>query len=121
LPWVHLADLRVPVERPAGFVYVLSYPGDPWRLKVGYASDPRARAKNIGGTLAPQAPKIEALYFVADEPQRVERAAHRRLRECRCNGEWFRCGLADARDAIERAAALLGVALVEVETSQVLR
>lgn len=112
----HLSQLLVPAAAPAGFVYAMSYPDDRHHIKIGFTNNPTQRVRDIGGTLAPKNPQIEALYFAPEAPQRIERAVHRRLGECRVNGEWFRVGAADAADAIERAAGAMGLFVVEVDT-----
>jgi len=46
-----------------GYIYVLSYPGSD-KLKIGHSLDPFDRAKDIGGTKAPDNPLMEAAFHI---------------------------------------------------------
>jgi hypothetical protein len=86
------------------WLYCLSYPGDRDHLKVGYTQrTPRARAKEIGGTLAPLTPVVEVAWE-CDEARKLESLVHRRLQSVRVNGEWFNETVAGIEDAVERVA-----------------
>jgi len=87
----------------------MSYPGDPDHLKVGHTSrTPRARACEIGGTMAPKTPVVEVSWWCADA-RRLEKLTHHRLRDVRVNGEWFRETLAGIEDAVEHVAEVYGI------------
>lgn len=71
-----------------GFVYVMSYPGSQM-VKIGHSLDPTTRAMDIGGTLAPEEPVVEAYFWCTERRQDVERQAHRIRASVRQHGEWF--------------------------------
>jgi hypothetical protein len=86
------------------WLYCLSYPGDRDHLKVGYTQrTPRARAAEIGGTMAPKTPVVEVAWE-CDDARRLESLVHRRLQSVRVNGEWFNETVAGIEDAVERIA-----------------
>ena len=91
-----------------GYVYVMSYPGSD-KVKIGHTLNPTTRAADIGGTLAPETPIVEAYFWCAERREDVERAAHRIESATRCNGEWFKCSVAHALDVIKQAAGQVGV------------
>ena len=91
-----------------GFVYVMSYPGSD-KVKIGHSLDPNSRAVDIGGTLAPEEPVVEAYYWCAERRQDVERRAHLIRTLERANGEWFRISVSAALTTIEQAAKDVGV------------
>ena len=82
-----------------GFVYVMSYP-DSSKVKIGHALHPDTRASNIGGTLAPEDPQLEAYYWCSENREKVERAAHSALAQHRGKGEWFSVSVPQAMQAI---------------------
>ena len=86
-----------------GFVYILSYPGDD-KLKIGHSLDPFNRAKDIGGTKAPEVPIVEAVFWCSERREDVERASHRLESGRRHNGEWFDISMERAFDVIQQAA-----------------
>lgn len=86
-----------------GYVYVMSYPGSS-KVKIGHALSPTIRASDIGGTLAPEQPSIEALFWCAERREDVERAAHRLEKSNRRNGEWFEISVEQALVTIQSAA-----------------
>jgi hypothetical protein len=91
-----------------GYVYVMSYPGSD-KVKIGHAQNPSIRASQIGGTLAPEKPQIEALFWCSERRSDVERSAHRIGAAQRCNGEWFAVSVGRAIEIIQRASSQTGV------------
>ena len=91
-----------------GFVYVMSYPGSD-KVKIGHTLNPVARATEIGGTMAPETPVIEAFFWCSERREAVERAAHRIEQENRSSGEWFTIPVHRAVSTIRRAAEQAGV------------
>ena len=91
-----------------GYVYVLSYPGSD-KLKIGHSLDPFDRAKDIGGTKAPENPLVEAFFWCSERREDVERSAHRLERDTRHNGEWFTVSIGQAINVIRKAADDVGV------------
>ena len=91
-----------------GYVYVLSYPGSD-KLKIGHSLDPFDRAKDIGGTKAPENPLVEAFFWCSERREEVERSAHKLERDTRHNGEWFTVSIGQAINVIRKAADEVGV------------
>lgn len=91
-----------------GFVYIMSYPGSD-KLKIGHSLNPTTRAVDIGGTLAPETPILEAYYWCSERREDVERKAHEIEGEYRHNGEWFMISAENAMDVIEKAAKAVNV------------
>ena len=91
-----------------GYVYVLSYP-ESNKLKIGHSLDPFNRAKDIGGTKAPENPLVEAFFWCSERREDVERAAHRLAHSSRYNGEWFDISIDHALDVVRDAAIKVGV------------
>ena len=52
-----------------GYVYIMSYPNSN-KYKIGHAINPTTRARDIGGTLAPETPILE-VYFGAVSEERM--------------------------------------------------
>lgn len=94
--------------RDYGYVYVLSYPGSD-KLKIGHSLDPFDRAKDIGGTKAPENPVVEAFFWCAERREDVERAAHKLEQSTRHNGEWFDISVEQALVVIRRASEHVNV------------
>lgn len=91
-----------------GYVYVMSYPGSP-HIKIGHSLNPSNRADDIGGTLGPETPVVEAYYWCSERRQDVERATHQLEQNSRYNGEWFTIPIDQALESIKDAAAEVGV------------
>ena len=91
-----------------GYVYVMSYPGSD-KVKIGHSLSPSVRATDIGGTLAPETPEIEAYFWCSERRENVERAAHRIESSSRFNGEWFKISVSQAIRSIEQAACEVNV------------
>lgn len=91
-----------------GYVYIMSYPGDE-RLKIGHSLDPFDRAKDIGGTKAPQEPIVEASFWCSERREDVERASHRLEQGNRHNGEWFFISMERAFEVIRLGAKEVSV------------
>jgi hypothetical protein len=91
-----------------GYVYVMSYPNSK-HVKIGHALHPNSRASEIGGTLAPEKPIVEACIWCAERRQDVERSAHKLEAGSRGNGEWFDLTIERAMAAIIRAASGLNI------------
>lgn len=92
-----------------GYVYIMSYPNSD-KVKIGHTINPSTRASQIGGTLAPETPIIEFLFWCAERREAVERATHKLQKHARANGEWFNLSVADAIKSVEHAARNVGVA-----------
>lgn len=93
-----------------GFVYVMSYPGS-GMVKIGHSLYPDMRASQIGGTLAPEEPVLECYFWCSERREAVERKAHSLQASVRGNGEWFHISVTDAMQAIQEAAAQVGVSI----------
>jgi len=91
-----------------GYVYVMSYPGST-KLKIGHSDDPENRAKDIGGTKAPETPVLEASFWCSERREVVERKAHKLAKHLRHNGEWFDLSVEQALGFIRTAAASVKV------------
>ena len=91
-----------------GFVYIMSYPGSD-KLKIGHSLNPTARAADIGGTLAPETPILEAYFWCSERREDVERKAHVIESQNRHNGEWFNVPIEKAIEVIRQAASEVGV------------
>ena len=89
--------------RDYGYVYVMSYP-ESVKVKIGHSLNPTSRATDIGGTLAPENPKIEILFWCSERREDVEREAHRLQSGSRHNGEWFQISVTEAIKSIKAAA-----------------
>ena len=84
-----------------GWVYVISNPGQPGLIKVGYSmKDPELRARKLDGTASPYSHVVEYEVLVP-EPRQVEQSAHKKLRRHHANKEWFRCTPEEAVVAIK--------------------
>lgn len=91
-----------------GYVYVMSYPNSD-KVKIGHSLNPTTRAADIGGTLAPETPTVEAYFWCAERREAVEREAHRIAADSRHNGEWFALSIGQAMTTIQQAASRVGV------------
>lgn len=96
-----------------GYVYIMSYPNSQ-KYKIGHSLNPTTRAADIGGTLAPETPSLEAYFWCSERREDVERQAHNILKKFRSNGEWFSVALDDAIKAIELAATNTSVEIKQV-------
>lgn len=72
--------------------------------KVGFASDARKRKSQM----QTGNPDFVSIHFVTaaiskSEARQIERRAHQLLSGFRERGEWFRCGLLEAYDAVRQA------------------
>lgn len=92
----------------AGWVYVLTNPGIPGLVKIGYTkNDPQQRARELYG--AGVAYPFEVAYQLRCTDYRaVERSVHDLLAEFRVNGgrEFFACTVQDAAEAIQECAGV---------------
>lgn len=91
-----------------GYVYVMSYPGSN-KIKIGHSKDPISRAADIGGTLAPETPIVEAYFWCSERREAVERMAHKIEAADRYNGEWFSISVERAVQTIKQAGAAVAV------------
>ncbi len=91
-----------------GFVYIMSYPGSD-KLKIGHSLNSTTHAADIGGTLAPETPVLEAYYWCSERREDVERKAHEIEGENRHNGEWFAISAESAMGVIGKAAKAVDV------------
>lgn len=96
-----------------GYVYIMSYPNSK-KYKIGHALNPTTRAADIGGTLAPETPTLEAYFWCSERREDVERQAHEILKKFRSNGEWFSVSMDDAVKAIKQAAINASVEIKQV-------
>lgn len=94
-----------------GYVYIMSYPNSN-KYKIGHAINPTTRARDIGGTLAPETPILEVYFWCSERREDVERKAHELLKAKKSNGEWFNTSLDEAIKTIEEAAV---ITLVEIK------
>lgn len=91
-----------------GYVYVMTYPGAA-QVKIGHTLNPTTRVVDIGGTLAPQDPVVELLFWCSERREEVERRAHLIQAAHHHRGEWFTISVGEAGGTLRRAAAELGV------------
>ena len=96
-----------------GFVYVMSYPGSD-KVKIGHTLHPDMRAGNIGGTLAPEDPILEAYYWCSERREAIEAWVHAHFKKVRQNGEWFLISAKEATVGIDLAGIKLGITLKPV-------
>lgn len=96
-----------------GYVYIMSYYNSK-KYKIGSTLNPTTRASDIGGTLAPETPSLEAYFWCSERRGAVERQAHEILKKFRSNGEWFIVSLDDAVKAIKQAAMDTSVEIKQV-------
>ena len=96
-----------------GYVYIMSYPNSN-KYKIGHAINPTTRARDIGGTLAPETPILEVYFWCSERREDVERKAHELLKAKKTNGEWFNTSLDEAIKTIEEAAAITSVDIKKV-------
>lgn len=93
------------VDRPKGWVYVITNPAMSGICKVGYSlRDPAIRAAELNHTGSPQPYDVgyEAMVTGAFE---IEQQAHDRLARVHAGKEWFRCTVEEAVAAIRAVAA----------------
>ena len=107
-----------------GFVYVLTNESMPGTVKIGLTSGlPEDRAKKLYTTGVPQ--PFEVAYRTAtSRPEAVERRAHELLHKYRTNAgrEFFRVTVAEAVDAVRRAAVeAAGIGSWESPTQHLLK
>lgn len=92
----------------AGYVYIMSYPNSD-KVKIGHTNNPSLRVSQIGGTLAPEMPRIEILFWCSERREDVERRTHSYHQSKRRNGEWFELPVEEAMQTIEKVAAWIKV------------
>jgi hypothetical protein len=96
-----------------GYVYIMSYHNSK-KYKIGHSLNPTTRASDMGGTLAPETPNLEAYFWCSERRSDVERQAHEILKKFRSNGEWFIVSMDDAVKAIKKAATDTSVEIQQV-------
>lgn len=86
----------------SGWVYVITNPAIPDRVKVGYTEkpDPKQRARELKTTGVPYDYEVVFAARVL-EPKALESAVHRALARWRADREWFSCSIVDAIATIE--------------------
>jgi hypothetical protein len=90
-----------------GYVYVLSNPNLPGKVKIGYTRRSVAqRAKELSGTGVPGRYKVAYKLEVAD-PEGVEKAVHRKLSSQNIDGEFFGVSPQKAAKVIKSEAQAL--------------
>lgn len=97
-------------RRNPGWVYVLTNPAIPGRVKIGCTGrTPEIRAAELSKASAVPEPFAVAWAAAVTDHKAVESIVHFRLKRCRPNAarEFFRCDVATARREIERQAAAL--------------
>lgn len=102
--------LGAPEQTTGSFLYVIR--GTHGLVKIGMTMDPQARLAALQtGSPFP----LELIYIAAvpdDAGYAVEQAAHALLEQSRVSGEWFSCRPDRASQAVEQAAASLGIPLL---------
>lgn len=87
-----------------GWVYIISNKSMPGLIKVGCSSkDPELRAEDLGGTGSPHPYKVEYEMLI-EQPEKIERLAHKALSQYHEGKEWFRCTVEEGIAAIQRIA-----------------
>jgi len=85
---------------PQSFVYVIHsrFNGEDY-CKVGYSLNPSKRV----ATLQTGSPELLTLAYCVNACRLVESKAHCLLSDVKSSGEWFKCSVSQAKDAISRA------------------
>lgn len=84
-----------------GYVYVISNPGMPGLVKVGFSmKDPELRAQELNHTGTPH-PYVVDYWVLVENPEQIEQRAHRAMKNLREGKEWFRCSREEAVVAIQ--------------------
>ncbi len=92
-----------------GWVYVITNPGFKDLVKIGFTlKDPRLRAKELQSTGVPYKYEVEYEMF-CENPEKIERSAHRELAKYREGKEWFRC---DREKAVKTIRLIVGSDIV---------
>ncbi|MGA9865426.1 MAG: GIY-YIG nuclease family protein [Acetobacteraceae bacterium] len=100
----------MPSTPSPGWVYVLTNPAMPGRVKIGCTSrTPEVRAARLSDKTAVPEPFAVAWAAAVTDHRAVESIVHDRLGRCRpnANREFFTCDVATARREIERQAKAL--------------
>ncbi|MDA7540896.1 GIY-YIG nuclease family protein [bacterium] len=90
-----------------GWVYVLSNPSIPNKVKVGWTKNrPESRAKELQSTGVPTPFKVETAMLFANKAEQIEHKTHDILSRTRVssNREWFDCDASIAAGSILKAA-----------------
>jgi hypothetical protein len=90
-----------------GWVYVLSNPSIPNKVKVGWTNNrPESRAKELQSTGVPTPFKVETAMLFANKAEQIEHKKHDILSRNRVssNREWFDCDASIAAGSILKAA-----------------
>ena len=90
-----------------GWVYVLSNPSIPNKVKVGWTKNrPESRAKELQSTGVPTPFKVETAMLFAKKAEQIEHKTHDILSRNRVssNREWFDCDASIAAGSILKAA-----------------
>src|SRR5947207_2606754 len=78
------------IEEVRGFVYVLSNPGIPGLVKIGFTeSTVDERVQQLSSSTSIPHPFTVEAYFLSTDPQRDERCVHKRLGDFRKPGREF--------------------------------
>jgi T5orf172 domain len=107
---LNLKFVFMPRSTRPGWVYVLTNPAIPGRVKIGCTGrTPEIRALELSKASAVPEPFAVAWAAAVTDHKAVESIVHSRLKRCRPNAarEFFRCDVATARREIERQAAAL--------------
>lgn len=80
------------------YVYVIAESGENGNVKIGIAADPVGRLAQLQ-TGNPNELSLHRKYLcpTREIAQVAEKLTHERLADHRLNGEWFSCGIDDAR------------------------
>ncbi|MDB4741414.1 GIY-YIG nuclease family protein [bacterium] len=101
-----------------GWVYVLSNPSIPNKVKVGTTKNrPEDRAKGLYKTGVPTPFKVETAMLFANKAEQIEHKTHDILSRAGVprNKEFFECDARDAAEAILKAAEILDQAVATTE------
>lgn len=91
-----------------GWVYVLTNPGLPGLVKVGFSTkDPTLRVAELSGTAHPHPFELQFDVLVRN-PREVEQRVHKELASYKEAKEFFRVRVNEAVESIERVVRDLG-------------
>lgn len=94
-----------------GWVYILSNPSIPDKVKVGWTQGrPELRARELQSTGVPTAFKVETALLFSNQADQIERKAHELLSDMRVSSarEFFQCKPLHALKKVLEAAEILG-------------
>jgi predicted GIY-YIG superfamily endonuclease len=100
------AQRRMQTKRPRnedGFVYVLTNPGHPEMVKIGYTDDMERRMRDLNSRTGQLYPFVCAYAFRTSNPRELEKKVHEHLKYARVRQEreFFRIHVDRVKDAID--------------------